>query len=408
MPSREPAAKIAKCSPELSSFVFVSYSHQDTKAILPIIEAINARGYNIWYDRGINISSTWTDEIAVAIMNCQVLVVFLSRDSASSNYVRTEVEFALNNHKRIIPVYLDGLEVLPPGLALGLNATQGITDVSAPGRVVEQICQALSFNSVPKEGQVREAKIKLRRLRRNGRRLPLAAALLALVALIGFLCVRSTVKVPIPDMPAAFERSQAIASKPGFSLPKKDFRPAEPIWPIVGGLSEEALNRGLLMGLAQIGAEHGTFVSSIFVEDSQPRLRAPLEPGHYELRLYASADIADSSTLAQADKIAVSGRAQGAFKVEFGPKSVYAPYESIPVKVREVPRHMIDDGAMAGLFRKGAPPDNFIVYINVRQRDQDMSLEAPYEPGDYEVRLLATNAVMAEATLVDSFPFKVE
>jgi hypothetical protein len=44
----------------------------------------------------------------------------------ASNYVRSEVEFALDKKVKLIPVYLDGMDVLPPGLALMLHSTQGI------------------------------------------------------------------------------------------------------------------------------------------------------------------------------------------------------------------------------------------------------------------------------------------
>jgi hypothetical protein len=132
------------------SFVFVSYDHDDSDVVFPIIESVSASGYALWYDKGINISSTWTDEIALAIMKCKIFVVFISKNSVESSYVRSEIEFALNNKIKIIPVYLDGLEILPPGLALGLNTTQGITDVGSQDEIAAHICDALAYNDVAK------------------------------------------------------------------------------------------------------------------------------------------------------------------------------------------------------------------------------------------------------------------
>jgi hypothetical protein len=43
-----------------------------------------------------------------------------------SSYVRSEVEFALDKKVKVIPVYLEGMSVLPPGLALMLHSTQGV------------------------------------------------------------------------------------------------------------------------------------------------------------------------------------------------------------------------------------------------------------------------------------------
>jgi hypothetical protein len=54
------------------TFVFISYAHENSERVFfPVIEMIAGEGYQVWYDKGINISSTWTDEIATAIMNCR-------------------------------------------------------------------------------------------------------------------------------------------------------------------------------------------------------------------------------------------------------------------------------------------------------------------------------------------------
>ncbi|MDR1885183.1 MAG: toll/interleukin-1 receptor domain-containing protein, partial [Synergistaceae bacterium] len=197
MTGQRSACKVVPCSLEDESFVFVSYGHLDSEVVFPIIEGIDASGYSVWYDKGINISSTWTDEIAVAILNCKVLVVFLTKESAASSYVRSEIEFALNNRIRVIPVYLDGIGAIPPGLALGLNATQGVTDVDSPERVVEQICEALAYNKVIGRDKARDVKIEYKRrskLRSRVSSKPLYAAVLLLaiaIAAVGWFFLES-------------------------------------------------------------------------------------------------------------------------------------------------------------------------------------------------------------------------
>ena len=156
-----PAANcnVIPCRLDSEAFVFISYAHEDAAVVFPIIENVSANGYHIWYDKGINISSTWTDEIAIAILGCKAFVVFITAGAMSSPYVRSEVEFALNKQIKIIPVYLEGQEVLPPGLALGLSATQGVTNVSDPARIAADICAALAFNQIPKQGEIKNTNI---------------------------------------------------------------------------------------------------------------------------------------------------------------------------------------------------------------------------------------------------------
>ena len=154
MAEKKTSCNVIPCSYDNDSFVFISYAHQDAEVVFPIIERVAAGGYAIWYDRGITISSKWTDEIAIAIKECKAFVLFASKDAVNSQYVRAEIEFALNHKIKVIPVYLDGIDVLPPGLALGLNATQGITDIDTPQFVANQICNALIYNKVMrKDGQ---------------------------------------------------------------------------------------------------------------------------------------------------------------------------------------------------------------------------------------------------------------
>jgi hypothetical protein len=148
MAEKKPHCSVIPCSYDDDSFVFVSYDHKDAGVVFPIIERVGAGGYAIWYDRGITVSSTWSDEIAIAIMKCKAFLLFASKNSVNSTYVRAEIEYALNNKLKVIPIYLDGIDVLPPGLALGLNATQGITDIDTPQFVANQICNALIYNKV--------------------------------------------------------------------------------------------------------------------------------------------------------------------------------------------------------------------------------------------------------------------
>ena len=137
-----------------SSFIFVSYAHKDAQFVFPVVDGVSANGYKIWYDGGIKISASWTEEIAIAIKNCTVFLAFISKNSMASDFVRREIEFVLTLPKKIvIPVYFESMDVLPSGLALMLSTTQGIMNEKNPAEVVSQILKVLENNGIAQEGE---------------------------------------------------------------------------------------------------------------------------------------------------------------------------------------------------------------------------------------------------------------
>jgi hypothetical protein len=82
-------------------------------------------GYNIWYDQGLTPGQEWDDEIAVALMDCSLLIVFISENSMASVNVQDEIKFALGERIDVVPIYLEETE-LPPGLKLRLSSKHAI------------------------------------------------------------------------------------------------------------------------------------------------------------------------------------------------------------------------------------------------------------------------------------------
>jgi len=123
--------RVVPCAIRDKPFIFISYSHSDAHCVFPVLEAIAAAGYNIWYDQGIEVNTTWSDELANAIAASDAVVAFISQNAMASQYVRAEVEFALSKNVKVLPIYLEGTKVLPPGLSLVLHTTQGIVSNNA-------------------------------------------------------------------------------------------------------------------------------------------------------------------------------------------------------------------------------------------------------------------------------------
>lgn len=106
--------------------VFVSYAHADKLVVFDAMRQLYDKGANIWYDEGIQPAGEWVEEIASAIKNSVLFLVFISPRSVDSRYVRSEVGFALSENKEILTVLVEETE-LPAGLALCLQQYQSIS-----------------------------------------------------------------------------------------------------------------------------------------------------------------------------------------------------------------------------------------------------------------------------------------
>jgi len=106
-------------------FLFVSYAHKDSELVFPELERLHGDGYRLWYDEGIEPGSEWPEEIATSLARAALFLVFISPNAVESRNVRNEINFALNNGKPFIAVYLAPTR-LPPGLELRMGDIQAV------------------------------------------------------------------------------------------------------------------------------------------------------------------------------------------------------------------------------------------------------------------------------------------
>ena len=106
-------------------YIFVSYAHNDADIVFAEINRWNKQGYNIWYDEGISPGNEWEDEIANALENCSLFVVFITPDSVGSQNCRDEIYYALDAKLPIIAIHLKET-VLKGGLKLRMSSIQAI------------------------------------------------------------------------------------------------------------------------------------------------------------------------------------------------------------------------------------------------------------------------------------------
>ena len=105
--------------------MFVSYAHENSAQVYPELRRLREQGFNIWYDEGIAPGSSWREELAQAIDECALFLIFITPGSAVSENCQKEVNFAENHGRRVLAVHLVETK-LSMGLELALSDRQAV------------------------------------------------------------------------------------------------------------------------------------------------------------------------------------------------------------------------------------------------------------------------------------------
>ncbi len=85
--------------------VFISYSRKDKEFVSRLVASLTSAGRDVWVDwEDIPPSAEWRAEIYTAIREAEAFIFVISPDSSSSAVCREEIEQAVANRKRIIPI----------------------------------------------------------------------------------------------------------------------------------------------------------------------------------------------------------------------------------------------------------------------------------------------------------------
>lgn len=106
-------------------YIFISYAHVDNAMVFAEIKGFNENGYNVWYDEGISPGNEWTDEIAEALENCALFVVFITPASAGSPNVQNEINYVIGENKPFLAIHLEET-TLRAGIKLQIGTKQAI------------------------------------------------------------------------------------------------------------------------------------------------------------------------------------------------------------------------------------------------------------------------------------------
>lgn len=87
------------------SDVFISYSRKDTDFARRLFESLKGTGREVWADwEDIPLTADWWSEIQAGIDGSDAFVFIISPDSVASDVCRQEIQYAVDRHKRFIPV----------------------------------------------------------------------------------------------------------------------------------------------------------------------------------------------------------------------------------------------------------------------------------------------------------------
>ena len=108
-------------------YLFVSYSHRDSKKVYEILDALHDMKYRIWYDESCEVGNDFRDELRQRIKKCSGVLLFVSKASMSSPFCGMEIITAKEYGKRLFPVYLEDDSAVPPAFEILLANTHHST-----------------------------------------------------------------------------------------------------------------------------------------------------------------------------------------------------------------------------------------------------------------------------------------
>jgi cation transport ATPase len=98
--------------------IFISYASEDRPRVEPLVKALEAQGWSVFWDRTIPVGKTWRQVIGAALENARSVIVAWSRESIKSEWVQEEADRG-RIRNILIPILID--DVIPP---LGFGAIQ--------------------------------------------------------------------------------------------------------------------------------------------------------------------------------------------------------------------------------------------------------------------------------------------
>jgi WD40 repeat protein len=121
----------------VNSHVFISYSREDLRYVMRLVDYLTAAGVQVWLDKDIPTGDRWDAVIRKKIETAAAVIVVMSPMADESMWVTNEIHHALAIRKPILPLLLEGQQFF----TLMRIHHEDVTDGRMPG---ESFMAALS------------------------------------------------------------------------------------------------------------------------------------------------------------------------------------------------------------------------------------------------------------------------
>ena len=134
---------MAKAYEGNAPFIFISYAHRDTSIVIPVVNALQQKGFLVWYDGGIEAGSEWPEYIAQHLKQSGCVLTFISENFVKSKNCRRELIYAQDLDKPLLNIYIDNVE-LSDGMKmqLGLNQALWRANFATNEAFISAVCEA--------------------------------------------------------------------------------------------------------------------------------------------------------------------------------------------------------------------------------------------------------------------------
>ena len=136
-------------------YLFVSYSHRQSDAVVDTIRLLHDRRWRVWYDEGIPAGGDWPKNVEMHMRQCAAVLFFLSKSALASPNCFSEIKTAVGMRKSVLVLPLEEAELSPDWAAL-LEKTLMLEPFDTPQERAEAVEKSKvlkrSFRRAPLEG----------------------------------------------------------------------------------------------------------------------------------------------------------------------------------------------------------------------------------------------------------------
>ena len=92
------------------SDIFISYKREDQSVARTLADALEKKGWSVWWDPKVRTGEHFDDVIEQALVEARCVIVLWSSLSVESRYVKDEATYALNRDK-LVPVAIEEVDL---------------------------------------------------------------------------------------------------------------------------------------------------------------------------------------------------------------------------------------------------------------------------------------------------------